>query len=84
MKKKTFKPNLPEHAETSNDKTGPSDHRYYSANEDLYNKFIEEERIDISMLKPANEKGEEAKNSENDSNERAKKWKEKMEELIRK
>ncbi len=73
MKKKAFKPNLPGHPETSHDKTGPSDHRYYSANEDLYNKFTEEERIDISILKPLNGKGEEVKNNGKDSNERIKK-----------
>ena len=86
MKKKQFKPNLPD-PEAVNNKTSLVEYRSYSANEDLYNKFIEEERIDhkeISVTKTWNEKDDEAKNEEKDSIERTKKWKKQMKELIRK
>ena len=75
MKKKKFKPNLPGHPESSDDKTSRNT-SFNSANEDLYNKFVEEERIDhkdISVTKTWDETG---------SNDGTKKFN--IEELVRK
>ena len=77
MKKKKFKPNIP-NPETVNAKTSFAEYRSYSANEDLYNKFLEEERIDhkeIPIPKTLNEKHEGVKSNETDSRHRTKKWK---------
>lgn len=48
MKKKKFKPNLPS-SEIINDRTRQNT-SFNSANEELYNKFIEEERIDHKKI----------------------------------
>jgi hypothetical protein len=69
MKKKKLKPNLPKPPEANDNKTSLPGHPLYSANEDIYNKFKEEESIDpedISRKKTLNESEDEVENNEKD------------------
>ena len=68
-KKKLPKPNLPASVADDSAKTNFPEYPLYSANEDIYNKYKEEEKIDpedISKTKALNEDEEDGGNNEKD------------------